>query len=94
MMHSNLCAAYPKYIELKNGRKMRIRADVYTALLCIDALSDPALEEADKTELVLALFLPFFIFSALRLLPSDSSVILSNLLPLVNLFTYLFLPFF
>lgn len=41
-----------------------------------------------------ALFLPFFIFSALRLLPSDSSVILSNLLPLVNLFTYLFLIFF
>ena len=41
-----------------------------------------------------ALFLPFFIFSTLRLLPSDSSVILSNLLPLVNLFTYLFLIFF
>ena len=41
-----------------------------------------------------ALFLPFFIFSALRLLPSDSSVILSNLLPLVNLFTYLFLIIF
>lgn len=60
MMHSNLCAAYPKYVELESGRKVRIRADVHTALLCIDALSDPALEEADKMELVLALFLPFF----------------------------------
>lgn len=60
MMHSNLCAAYPKQIELESGRKVRIRADVHTALLCIDVLSDPALEEADKMELVLALFLPFF----------------------------------
>ncbi len=60
MMHSNLCAAYPKYVELESGRKVRIRADVHTALLCIDVLSDPALEEADKMELVLALFLPFF----------------------------------
>lgn len=60
MMHSNLCAAYPKQIELESGGKVRIRADVHTALLCIDVLSDPALEEADKMELVLALFLPFF----------------------------------